>query len=63
MSVDQNILKAAVEGVIEEKNGKSILTCGNAYSISEKDNISLEEIGRYCNDNNIKIAKCQLGCF
>jgi hypothetical protein len=63
MNVDMSVLKSAIESVIEDKNGKSVLTCANAYSVSKKYNIPLAEIGKYCNDNNIKIGKCQLGCF
>ncbi len=39
------------------------LTCGAAHEIAEKLGISLGEIGKICNEDNIKIKACQLGCF
>jgi hypothetical protein len=40
-----------------------VVTCTQAYTIAEKHQISLEEIGKYCNSHGIKIRACQLGCF
>ena len=39
------------------------LHCKQAYEIAECHKIELKEIGRICNEENIKITGCQLGCF
>ncbi|MCF7790569.1 MAG: hypothetical protein K9L78_00440 [Victivallales bacterium] len=58
-----NRLKSAIKEGINEEEGKKYLTCGKAHQISKKQNITLKELGNYCNQNGIKIIKCQLGCF
>jgi len=52
------VLKAAVE-----KEGRKRLACAKAYQISQKHSVPLKKIGETCNENNIKIFACQLGCF
>jgi hypothetical protein len=43
--------------------GEKTLSCSQAFRLSSKQGISLEEIGELCNKNGIKIISCQLGCF
>lgn len=46
------------------KDGEIIkLTCAGAFSIAEKFGIKPLEVGNICNDRNIRICNCQLGCF
>lgn len=52
------VLEAAVE-----IDGKKKMPCTKAFELAEKHSISLKEIGECCNQNNIKIFACQLGCF
>ena len=52
-----------IESAVVEKDSKRYMYCAKAYEIFEKHGIPLIEIGKYCNQNKIKIAKCQLGCF
>ena len=42
-------------------NGK--LPCAVAFQIAERYEVSTKEIGDTANKLNIKISKCQLGCF
>ena len=42
---------------------KKRLTCPQAFALAEKYEMKIIEIGRICNKHNIKICKCQLGCF
>ena len=42
-------------------NGK--LPCTVAFKIAEELKISTREVGETCNNLNIKISSCQLGCF
>ncbi|MBL7187689.1 MAG: hypothetical protein ISS70_15310 [Phycisphaerae bacterium] len=39
------------------------LTCAEAFELAEKFDAEIAEVGRICNQNNVKICKCQLGCF
>jgi hypothetical protein len=43
------------------ENGK--LPCERAYSIAAEHNLKLWQIGKICDEENIKIKGCQLGCF
>lgn len=42
-------------------NGK--LSCARAFQLSNELKLSLKEIGDFCNAENIKVERCQLGCF
>ncbi len=48
---------------IRAASANNRLTCEKAHELSRILNISLKEIGEACNELNIKIAACQLGCF
>ncbi len=39
------------------------LTCEKAHVLGEELDVPLTEIGAVCNELNIKIKDCQLGCF
>jgi hypothetical protein len=52
------IVNAAVQ-----REGKKILACAQAFKLSKEHNISLKEIGETCDQHDIKIKSCQLGCF
>jgi hypothetical protein len=53
--------------IIEESSidqeGRKVLFCAKAFELADRYRISLKDIGAYCTDNGIKIARCQLGCF
>jgi len=55
------ILKFANNGLPLEN--KKRLTCAEAFELAKKYDVEIIEIGRMCNQHNIKICKCQLGCF
>jgi hypothetical protein len=46
-----------------ELDGKMKLPCAKAFVIQELHGLGLKEIGKICDDNKIKITRCQLGCF
>jgi len=56
-------LSRAITEAADERDGKKRLSCFKAFAISEKLSVSVKEIGEFCNENNIKISSCQLGCF
>lgn len=55
------ILKSADTG--REQNGRTSLTCAGAFKLAKEFETEIIKIGRLCNKHNIKIRKCQLGCF
>jgi hypothetical protein len=56
--------KELVDAVLKSADGdRRTLTCGEAFVLAENYEVELAEIGRICNQNNVKICKCQLGCF
>lgn len=55
--------KDTIAKALRDAGITQVLTCTQAYAIAEKYAIPLDEIGKYCNSNGIKIRACQLGCF
>jgi hypothetical protein len=55
------ILKYTSNG--QSSPDKKRLTCPQAFALAKKYDMEIIEIGRICNKHNIKICKCQLGCF
>lgn len=50
--------------VLRPENGnREKMTCAEAFALAEKYDVEITEIGHICNQNNVKICKCQLGCF
>jgi hypothetical protein len=47
----------------QEPDGRRKLACVEAFDMAKTFNVKIVEVGRICNQNNIKICKCQLGCF
>ena len=53
-----------VDAVLKAADGdRKTLTCAEAFTIAQDHEAGLTEIGRICNDNEVKICSCQLGCF
>ena len=55
------VLKSAKKS--GESDGRKQLTCAEAFELAKKHGTEIIEIGNICNQNNIRICKCQLGCF
>jgi plasmid maintenance system antidote protein VapI len=60
---DNKELTDAVIAAAKEIDGKKKLSCQTAFDLAEKFGVSKETLGQACNDSNIKISDCQLGCF
>ncbi len=56
-------LKEVVVEAAVEIDGKKKLPCAKTFKLAEKHSVSLKDIGECCNENGIRITKCQLGCF
>jgi hypothetical protein len=44
-------------------DGQKRLTCAEAFELARQFQAPIIEVGRICNQQNVKICKCQLGCF
>jgi len=52
-----------VKKKLQESAPKGKLPCIMAFKIAREHNVSVAEVGDFCNEMNIKIVNCQLGCF
>lgn len=59
------LLDAIIECVEarQEPDGRKKLTCAEAFELAMRFETEIIEVGRICNQNNIRICRCQLGCF
>jgi hypothetical protein len=55
------VLKSAKKA--KESDDRKQLTCAEAFALAKKHQAKIIEIGNICNQHNIRICKCQLGCF
>jgi len=62
MCHDKDLVNAVLERA-GRADGKRRLTCAQAFELAEQFNAKVIEIGRICNQQNIRIRNCQLGCF
>jgi len=46
-----------------EEDGKTKLACPKAFKIAKQNPVTIRDVGRVCDENEIRLAKCQLGCF
>ena len=64
MSIQQKEeLKKMIEEIAVDVNGKMKIPCKKAFALSKEKDVSLKIIGDVCNEQNIRIGQCQLGCF
>ena len=53
----------AVLGAAQEEDGRMKLSCADAFRLAVELGVQPRDLGRICNGQNIKISKCQMGCF
>ncbi|MHC4556765.1 MAG: hypothetical protein ACYTFW_05360 [Planctomycetota bacterium] len=46
-----------------DSDNRKRLSCAKAFDLAKKFETEIIEIGRICNQHDIRICKCQLGCF
>ncbi len=56
-------LTAAIRAAAGEREGRTVLQCADAFTIAEEYSVEVGVIGQICNDINVRIIQCQLGCF
>lgn len=59
MPMSRDALREAVKIAAREDR----LTCAKAHELEKELGVTLQEIGAVCNELNIRIKACQLGCF
>ena len=62
MDKSKDLVKAVLEQA-REIDGIKKLACSEAFKLAREFQAAPIEIGRICNQQKIKICKCQLGCF
>jgi len=60
---DTDRLRTAVMEASYEQEGRRKLNCADAFKIAEQLGVKLTDVSRICDQNNIRISRCQLGCF
>ena len=64
MAGNEQLVNAVIKSSLGQKSGdKNMLSCAEAFELAKKFDTEIIEIGRICNELNIRICKCQLGCF
>jgi len=62
MDKNEDLIDAVLERA-SQVEGRKKLTCAEAFELARQFQTEIIEIGCICNQHNIKICKCQLGCF
>jgi hypothetical protein len=62
MAGNDELLNAVVAAA-EDKGEKKFLSCASALELAGRFGVDATEIGRICNEQEIKLHQCQLGCF
>ena len=61
--INQERILEAVSGAATQVEGRKTLRCSDALGIASQLDVEPRAIGRICDENQVKIIKCQLGCF
>ena len=59
---DKNIIEVVLAAV-KEVDGKKKMPCAEAFRLAAELGVQPGVVGRICNERDIKIVACQLGCF
>ena len=62
MGTEQELVDAVL-GRARQNDGTKDLPCAEAFELARQYRVKVNQIGRICNRHNVKIRKCQLGCF
>lgn len=62
MADKEELINAVLEKATES-DGRKKLACAEVFELAQEFETEIIEIGYICNRQNIKICKCQLGCF
>ena len=60
--MDEKLLEAVLT-TAQEEGGRRTLSCAEAFRLAAELGVEPGDIGRVCNAHNVKITRCQMGCF
>lgn len=65
MDKNELLIDAVLESACnaQESDGRKQLNCAEAFKLARRFDVEVIKIGHICNQHNIKIRQCQLGCF
>lgn len=65
MNKEEQLIDAVLKSAKKsgDSDDRKRLTCAEAFKLAKEHEAKIIEIGRICNQNNIRIHRCQLGCF
>ncbi len=52
-----------IKDIIKAETNNNQITCGKLHDLSAQHGISLGDLGKIVDELNIKITRCELGCF
>jgi len=62
MNTEETLVKYVNEAA-QERGGRRVLRCADAFALAERIGVELPAITQVCDREGIKIVQCQLGCF
>ena len=62
MGKEEDLINAVLE-LAQEADGRKKLACKEAFELAQQFDVETIKVGRICNQHDVKIGGCQLGCF
>lgn len=63
MLSDEEVKKILLAASALADDGRRRLSCADAFALHAKHGVPLATIGAICDNENIRLTHCQLGCF
>ncbi len=63
MPSDEEARKLVLAASLPGEDGRRRLSCADAFALHAKHGIPLSTLGAICDNENIRLTHCQLGCF
>ncbi len=60
---DRDALMEAVKQAAVERDGRMTLSCAEAFTLARSLGANPGAVGAACNEADVRIVQCQLGCF
>ncbi len=61
--MEKDKLRSIIVDAAVETDGRKKLPCAKAFIIASENGVTIGEIGDICDEEEIRISHCQLGCF
>ncbi len=60
---NQGNIAAAIRLAATEEEGRTTIRCAEAFALARRNGVSIAELGAVCEELDVRITQCQLGCF